>query len=670
MARMQDQGGTQGDRRANRLAGETSPYLLQHAYNPVDWYPWGPEALERARDEGKPILLSIGYAACHWCHVMERESFENDSIAELMNANFVPVKVDREERPDLDSIYMDAVQALTGGHGGWPMTVFLTPEGAPFYGGTYYPPEDRAGMPGFRRVLTQIAGAWEHNRDDVAARSQELVSALSRASTPPGSASPLTEEMFSSAVVSMGRTFDQRHGGFGTSPKFPQAPMLDLLIRGAARGLPGARDQVESTLRHMAMGGIYDQLGGGFHRYSVDREWLVPHFEKMLYDNAQLARVYTHAWQAWKVPLYRRIAIETLEYLLRDMLEPEGGFASSEDADSEGEEGTFYVWSHEELTRVAPNAATYYSVTPRGNFEGRNILTAMSDEPPSAERRRLLEERARRVRPAKDDKILVSWNGLTIAALAEAGAAFDRPDFVDRARATATFLLDKARDPNGRLMHSWRDGRASVLGLLEDYSYLAEGLLTLWEVTSEPRWFEEAQRLAARMIELFADPGSGGFYTTGADHERLLVRQQEVIESVTPAPMAVASLVLQRLGLLTGDDGMVARGAGVIDVGKGVIERAPQAASTFLAALDFHLSAPKEVVIVGDPSDPATRGLANEVWTRFLPNKVVAGSPPGIESPLLEGKAPLNERPTAFVCEHFACQAPTNDPNVLARQLA
>ncbi|MGH2720590.1 MAG: thioredoxin domain-containing protein [Actinomycetota bacterium] len=667
---MGDLGGNHGDRRPNRLAGETSPYLLQHAHNPVDWYPWGPEALERAKAEDKPILLSIGYAACHWCHVMERESFEDESIAELMNAGFVPVKVDREERPDLDAIYMDAVQALTGGHGGWPMTVFLTPEGAPFYGGTYYPPDDRMGMPGFRRVLQSVAAAWEHSRDDVAARGQELVSALTRAGTPPGSSSPLTPELFATAVMSMGRTFDARHGGFGTAPKFPQPPMLEALIRGAAKGLPGAKDQVESTLRHMAMGGIYDQLGGGFHRYSVDRQWLVPHFEKMLYDNAQLARVYTHAWQAWKVPLYRRIAVETLEYLVRDMLEPGGGFASSEDADSEGEEGTFYVWSYEELTRLAPGAAGYYGATERGNFEGRNILTASSDVPPADARARLLEARSRRPRPAKDDKVLVSWNGLTIAALAEAGAAFARPDLVDRARETASFLLANARDPGGRLLHSWRAGRATVLGLLEDYAFLADGLLSLWEVTFDPRWFEEARRLAAEMTDLFADPGGPGFFTTGSDHEQLLVRQQEVIESVTPAPMAVASLVLQRLGLLTGDDALRTRGAAVVDAGKGVIERAPQAAASFLSALDLHLSTPKEIVVLGGPDDPGTRALTGEVWTRYLPNKVVAGAPPGIDSPLLEGKASLDGRPTAFVCEHFACRAPTTDPNVLARQLA
>jgi uncharacterized protein len=665
--------GEAGDRRPNRLAGETSPYLLQHAYNPVDWYPWGPEALERARAENKPILLSVGYAACHWCHVMERESFENPRIAGLMNAHFVPVKVDREERPDLDAIYMDAVQAMTGGHGGWPMTVFLTPEGAPFYGGTYYPPEDRAGMPGFRRVLESLADAWESTPDQVEAQGRKLVSALSQATAPAGSPEPLSVELFSSAVLSMGRTFDHEHGGFGVSPKFPQPPLLDLLIRGAsgpAGGLPGARDQAESTLRHMALGGIYDQLGGGFHRYSVDRQWLVPHFEKMLYDNAQLARVYTHAWQAWKVPLYRRIALETLDYLLREMRDPGGGFASSEDADSEGEEGRFYVWSHEELSRLAPDAAAYYGSTPRGNFEGRNILTASSDEPPAAARLRLLEARSRRIRPAKDDKVLVSWNGLTIAALAEAGAAFDRPDLVDAARQTATFLLDKAQDGSGRLLHSWRAGRAAVLGMLEDYAYLAEALLTLWEVTFEPQWFGEARRLAGQIVELFGDPDGGGFFTTGADHERLLVRQKEFVESVTPAPNAVASIVLQRLGVLTGDDELRAPGVAVLDAAKGVMERAPQAAATFLAALHFHLSAPKEIAIVGEPSDPATRALANEVWTRFLPNKVVAGAPPGVDSPLLEGKTLLRGRPTAFVCEHFACQAPTNDPNTLAIQLA
>jgi uncharacterized protein len=657
-----------GARHPNRLAGETSPYLLQHAYNPVEWYAWGPEALGRARSEDKPILLSIGYAACHWCHVMERESFENDAIAELMNTHFVPVKVDREERPDLDALYMDAVQAMTGGHGGWPMTVFLTPEGEPFYGGTYYPPEDRAGMPGFRRVLQTMAEAWHTARDDVTARGRELRTALSRATAPAGSDEPLSDELFSASVLSMGRNFDQKYGGFGVSPKFPQPPLLDLLIRAAARGLPGPREQVESTLRHMASGGIYDQLGGGFHRYSVDRQWLVPHFEKMLYDNAQLARVYTHAWQAWQVPLYKRIAVETLGYLLRDMREAGGGFASSEDADSEGEEGIFYVWTHDELSRLAPEATGYYGSTPRGNFEGRNILTAASDEPPAKARSTLLEARSERERPGKDDKVLVSWNGLTITALAEAGAAFDRPDLVDAARETATFLLENAQNPSGRLLHSWRSGRAAVLGMLEDYAYLSEGLLTLWEVTFEPRWFDEARRLAGAMVELFADPG-GGFFSTGTDHERLLVRQKEIVESVTPSPNAVASLVLQRLGTLTGDDGLTARGAGVVDIAKGVIERAPQAAATFLAALDFHLSTPKEIVIVGERDEPGTRALMGQVWGRFLPNKVVAGMPPGIDSPLLEGRTPVDGKPTAFVCEHYACRAPTTDPLTLGTQL-
>src|SRR5437016_2580107 len=436
---------SESGRRPNRLIHEASPYLIQHAHNPVDWYPWGPEALERARAKDRPILLSIGYAACHWCHVMERESFEDEKTAAYMNDHFVCIKVDREERPDIDSIYMEAVQAMTG-QGGWPMTMFLTPEGVPFHGGTYFPPTDRGGMPAFIRVLQAVTETWMQRREEIRRQSGAVLDRLQAfaAPAPEGAGEPLEAGLVDRAAGELQRRFDRVHGGFGISPKFPQPPVLELAMRAAARGSQPAREMVELTLRRMAHQGIYDQIGGGFHRYAVDRAWLVPHFEKMLYDNAQLARLYTHAWQAWTAPLYRRIATETLEYLLRDMRHPGGAFYSSEDADSEGMEGKFYLWSYDELMATAPEAAGWYGVTERGNFEGANILVAASGdpsaEPPQEARARLFEARAARVRPGLDDKILTSWNGLAIAALAEAGAAFARPDFVDAAAAAAGFV--------------------------------------------------------------------------------------------------------------------------------------------------------------------------------------------------------------------------------------
>jgi uncharacterized protein YyaL (SSP411 family) len=664
-----------GDRSPNRLIHEMSPYLIQHAHNPVDWYPWGPEALERAKAEDKPILLSIGYAACHWCHVMERESFEDEAVAAYMNEHFVCIKVDREERPDIDSIYMDAVQAMTG-QGGWPMTMFLTPDAVPFHGGTYFPPTDRGGMPGFMRVLQGVAGIWQDKREEVRKQSGAVLEHLQAfADAASASDDPLDAGLIHEAVVKLERTFDRVHGGFGASPKFPQPPVLELLMRAAASPSEAcsesARDMVEFTLRRMAHQGIYDQVGGGFHRYATDRAWLVPHFEKMLYDNAQLARLYTHAYQAWNLPLYRRVAIETLDYLLRDMRDPAGGFYSSEDADSEGVEGKFYVWDHAEFTAVAPEAAGWFGVSERGNWEGTNILIAASDDPPDDARAKLLEVRSRRVRPGLDDKVLTSWNGLAIAAFAEAGAAFARPDLVEAARAAAGFVLDQMRNRDGRLLHAYKGGRASVLGMLEDYAYLADGLFALWEATFEPRWIEAAQELAGQMVDLFWDEQGGGFFTTGVDHEALLVRQKELVESVTPSPNGVAALLLQKLAIITGDGTQADRARQVLRLARTLMERAPQAAPSFLSALDFHLGRPKEVVIVSraDAAGGDAEPLLRTVWDRFLPNRVLAGAPPGIHSPLLEGKLPRGGVPTAFVCEGYACRAPTTDPKELARLL-
>ena len=646
----------------NQLAGETSPYLLQHANNPVDWYPWGEEALTRAAELDRPILLSIGYAACHWCHVMERESFEDPQIAAFMNEHFVCVKVDREERPDIDAIYMDAVQTMTG-HGGWPMTMFLTPDGRPFYGGTYFPPDDRHGLPSFKRLLEGIAEAWRERRSEVESQGTRLVEHITAMATPRASTEPLTSELVAAAVKDILSRYDPTHGGFGGPPKFPQAPVLEFLLENAS-----GRGEASFTLERMALGGIYDQLGGGFHRYSVDGQWLVPHFEKMLYDNAHLARVYTRAWQAENRPLFRRIAIETCNYLLRDLRDPDGGLYSSEDADSEGVEGKFYVWNYEEFMQIAGDAAAHYGVTQDGNFEGTNILTAHADsEPPDLARANLLQARSRRVRPTRDEKILTSWNGLAISGLAEAGACFDIPEFIEAAEAAARFLLERSMS-DGRLLHSYKDGKSAVLGLLEDYAYLSEGLLTLWEATFNPRWYEEALSLATQMVELFADPVGGGLFTTGHDHERLVVRQKETTESATPAPMATASLVLQKLAVISGRTELSTRAVECLRLAHDYMQRAPQAVPTFLRALGFWLSTPKEIVIVA-ARDPAKSDLFREAWRKLLPNRVLAGSPPGIESPMLEGRSLSNGLPTAYVCEHYSCRAPTTEPAEMAAQL-
>ncbi len=651
----------------NRLVDETSPYLLQHAYNPVDWYPWGPEAQEKAAAENKALFISIGYAACHWCHVMERESFENPETAKVMNDNFVCIKVDREERPDIDAIYMDAVQALTG-HGGWPMSVWASPDGIPFYGGTYFPPIDRPGLPAFKRVLEGISKAWAENGPAILEEGKELVRRIGEANRPPKSEGNLEPRLLSEAVDTLARVFDRKNGGFGGAPKFPQPPVLDFLLRQAGAGNPTAREIVSITLKKMAYGGIYDQIGGGFARYTVDANWLTPHFEKMLYDNAQLTRLYTRAWQLDHSPLYKRVVEESLEYLTRDMQDANGGFYASEDADSEGHEGKFYVWSHDEFMSIAPEAAEYYGVTPGGNFEGSNILTAASDDPPLEARQKLFEARAVRIRPGRDEKILTSWNGLAICAFAEAGAAFGRQDLIDEGARAARFLLDNARNDAGRLMHSYKDGQARVLGMLEDYAYLAEGVLALWEVTFDPQWIEAAKELTATMLDLFWDPEHGGFFSTGSDHEKLILRQKEIIESVTPSPSAVAALVMQRLALLTGEEELTAKAETVMKGASAYMDRVPQAVCSFLSALDFFVSTPKEIVVVG--ARPEADPLIEQIWSRFLPNKVVAGSPPGIASPLLEDKVAIRDQPTAYVCEHFACKAPTSDPQVLAQQLA
>jgi uncharacterized protein YyaL (SSP411 family) len=671
---------------ANRLAGQTSPYLLQHAHNPVDWYPWGPEALERARLQDRPILLSVGYAACHWCHVMERESFEDAETAAFMNEHFVAIKVDREERPDLDAVYMDAVQAMTG-QGGWPMTVFLTPDGHPFYGGTYFPNQDRHGLPSFRRVLEAVADAWRNRRTELAEQGHKLTAAIGRMTTARQSSDPLTEDALRDAFSGLKRAFDRQWGGFGGPPKFPQPMTLEFLLRAHLRQYPGALDMLETSLDRMAAGGMYDQIGGGFHRYSVDGRWHVPHFEKMLYDNAQLARLYLHAWQVTGRDRYRQVATETLDYLLREMRHPEGGFFSSQDADSEGVEGRFFAWSHDELRDLTGDAvAAYFGATPSGNWEGTNVLwtplplSAVAAEEGLAEdeltrrvregRRTLFEAREERVRPATDDKVLSAWNGLAIAALAEAGRALDDSRYLEAAVAAAEFVLTHLRRDDGRLMRAWRDGRTGGPAYADDHALMAEACLVLSESTLDVRWLAEAHSLAVDLVRLFHDPEGGGFFQTGSDAERLVVRPKELFDNAVPAGNSAAALVLQRLSLLYGDAELERAGVSALRLVRGRVSRAPTGFGYALSALDFYLASTCEVAVVGDPAAADTRTLAAQVWNRYLPHVVLAGGKPDSPAvPLLEGRTMLDGRAAAYVCERFVCRRPVTDPEELAAQL-
>ena len=679
---------------ANRLINETSPYLLQHAHNPVDWYAWGEEALSRARDEDRPILLSIGYSACHWCHVMERESFENEDIAVLMNDNFVNIKVDREERPDLDAVYMEAVQMMTGS-GGWPMTVFLTPEGRPYYGGTYFPPEDRGGMPGFPRLLAAASQAYHTNKGEIERVTRQLAEQMGRTGQMPRGFTPLTTEVMHNAYSQLATQFDHLNGGFGNAPKFPQPMTPEFLLRYNRHGFNArALEMVELTLQKMAYGGMYDQVGGGFHRYSTDAYWLVPHFEKMLYDNALLARLYLHAWQVTGNALYRRITEETLDYVLREMTDAAGGFYSAQDADSEGVEGKFFVWTPDELRPLLGDDADlvmgYYGVTERGNFEGANILNVplpperyasqrgVSEDDLSAAVQRaravLLDVRERRIHPLLDDKVLTSWNGLMLRSFAEAGAALGRPDYLDAAGRNADFLLATMRDENGRLLRTWRNGEAKLNGYLEDYACLADGLISLHEATLEPRWLQDAVGLANGMVDLFWDDAVGGFYDTGKDHEELVIRPRDVFDNAQPCGGSVATDVLLRLGVITGNDDFAAKGATPLRAMQQMLGRAPSATGHWLGALDFYVSLPREIVIVGPASDPATGAMLDEVSKRFMPNRVLVGvadsaNPPLKDSPLLEQRIMQDGMPTAYVCENYACQLPVTDPAALSAQL-
>ncbi len=664
----------------NRLAGETSPYLLQHAENPVHWHPWGEEALAEARKRDVPILLSIGYSACHWCHVMEHESFAEEATAAVMNELFVNIKVDREERPDLDGIYMDAVVALTG-HGGWPMTVFLTPEREPFYGGTYFPPEPRMGMPAFTELLKAVSDAYKNRRGEVTEQAAKLVEALASSSRVEADTDGLGEEILSSAVSVMADQFDQTYGGFGQAPKFPPAASIEFLLRMHLRGNPLALEMAILTLDQMAAGGMYDHLGGGFHRYAVDRIWLVPHFEKMLYDNASLASAYLHAWQVTGTGRYREVVEETLDYLLRRMLLPGGGIASAEDADTDGHEGLTYVWTPDELRSALDEAEVeaierFYGVEPDGNFEGRSILhdvgatdvdRVLLDEA----RAKLLAVRDTRTQPFKDDKVVVAWNGLALAVLAEAGARLQRADYVAAAERLAAFLSSEAATPDGRLLRTWRNEEAKVPGYLEDYANVAYGLFELHAATGELRHLHQARRLAALAVELFGDDENGGFFFTAHDSETLIVRQKELDDHPTPAGNSMMASVLLRLARIFGDEEFERRGVGALGIARRLLEQAPSAVGCLLGALEFHLSPSREIAIVGAPEDERTIALRQTVLKHYAPNTVFAfgdGAENGIA--LLAGKALLEGAPAAYVCQNFACHAPTSDPAELAETLA
>jgi uncharacterized protein YyaL (SSP411 family) len=623
----------------NRLAAETSPYLLQHANNPVDWYPWGAEALARAREEDKPILLSVGYAACHWCHVMEHESFEDAATAALMNEHFVSIKVDREERPDIDSVYMDAVVSLTG-HGGWPMTVFLTPAGAPFFGGTYYPPEPRHGLPSFRQLLQAIADAWHERRSDIERDAGAITEQLRRTAEP--SREPLTSSLLADAVRGLRRQFDPEWGGFGPAPKFPPASVLEFLLR---------RDELElatKTLDAMAAGGMYDLVGGGFHRYSVDRQWLVPHFEKMLYDNALLVPVYLHGWLVTGNARYREIAAETLDYMLRELALEEGGFASAEDADTDGVEGLTYTWTEDD---DVPGELLH-------PFEhGRFIIRGALDPELRA---RLFAERERREKPLRDDKAIASWNGLALAALAEAGRRLGRDDYLDAARSLGEFLLGPLSTAEGRLYRSWRAGQAKHAGVLEDYADVANGLYELHIATGELRWLEESRRLAVLAADLFGDPADGGFFLTPRDGEELVARKKDFDDHPTPSGNSMLAYVLLRLSRLWGDQELERQAVGVFRFVAPHLPRAPSAFGHALNALDLHFSPPREIAIVGPPDSEVARAAL----APFDPNAVVAFGPSD-EVPLLAGKDLVDGRPAVYVCEAFACQAPVTEAGAL-----
>lgn len=704
----------------NKLIGETSPYLLQHAHNPVEWYPWGDEAFERARAEDKPLLVSIGYSACHWCHVMEHESFEDEAVAAIQNEHFVNIKVDMEERPDVDQIYMSFVQ-LTTGRGGWPMNVFITPDKLPFFGGTYFPPSPRYNMPSWPQLLTSIAEAWKERRDELLHSANDILGELRRMSVTDFASGGVDHALLETAYQSFIKSFDAKNGGFGGAPKFPPAMSLEFLLRYWKRtGDSGALEIVKKTAEKMAKGGIYDQLGGGFHRYAVDAIWLVPHFEKMLYDNAQLIRVYLHLYQIEKQSevishesgveppaqdsglktqdsqFFRRVAVETLEYVKREMLDPSGGFYSSQDADSEGEEGKFFVWTREEVDEIlglddARVFGYHYDISPKGNFEGNNILNVKTDlsdtasswkmgEPLATEilersREKLFAAREKRIKPFRDEKILTAWNGLMLAAFAEAAAVLDNKDYLDVAKRNADFLLSELvekPDPQAgmlavqsRLLRTWKDGRAKLNGYIEDYANLADGLIELYQVSGEVRYLTAAKSLADSMITEFWDEENGGFYFTSNDHEELIVRNKDYFDNATPSGNSVAADVLLKLTKFYGEEKYERFAATVLRLSAAQIKRFPSGFGRSLATAEFYLANVKEVAIVG----PTGSELEREMWGEYKPFKVVAVGEPNEALPLLAERKQIDGKPTAYVCENFVCQQPVTTVEELREML-
>ncbi len=676
----------------NRLSKESSPYLLQHAHNPVDWYAWGEEAIAKARTEDKPILLSIGYSACHWCHVMERESFESEEIASLMNEMFVNIKVDREERPDIDQIYMNAVQLMQR-QGGWPLTVFLTPELVPFYGGTYFPPEDRYNIPGFPRILQLVSNAYRTRKTEIDAGATEMLAELRRMSAVSESNEVITPAILDDGERALLRTFDSRNGGFGGAPKFPAPMSLEFLLRAYKRT---ANEQALAaaafTCRKMAEGGLYDHLGGGFHRYSTDARWLVPHFEKMLYDNAQLSRLYVYLFQITGDEFYRRVAEETYDYVLREMTDESGGFYSTQDADSEGVEGKFFVWDKSEIIRLLGETdgalfCAYYNVTEEGNFEEKNILNITRTLESVAQqtdvsiedlrerlargRRLLFEEREKRVKPGRDEKVISAWNGLMLESIALAAAVFERDDYLQAAERNARFLLEQMTE--GRLLlHVFKDGKSKQTAFLDDYACVISGLIALYESTGTTLWLERATMLADVMIEEFWDEADGGFFYTGQSSERLIVRNKDFFDNATPSGNSVAADVLLKLSVLTGEEKYRRLVTTIFRLMRDTVVRYPSAFGRTLSALDFFLSTPKEIVIIG--ADEQLQSFVRAVWKHYLPNKVLVQSRSDDAAtehllPLLQGRSAKDGRTTAYVCENYTCRQPVTTVEELAEQM-
>ena len=674
---------------ANRLIKETSPYLLQHAHNPVDWYAWGEAAFAKAEAEDKPIFLSIGYSACHWCHVMEHESFEDAETARIMNENFVNIKVDLEERPDVDQIYMTFVQ-MTFGHGGYPLNVFLTPDQLPFYGGTYFPPVSRHNMPSFQSVLTSVAAAWRDKRDDLLDSANQVLSELGRVGSVEFSGAELSEEILDAAFQSFEKYFDRVNGGFGGAPKFPPPMSLEFLLRYYKRtGNENALEMAAKTCRKMADGGIYDQLGGGFHRYTVDAIWLVPHFEKMLYDNAQLTRIYLHLFQITKNEFYKRIAIETLEYVKREMLDAQGGFYTAQDADSEGVEGKFFVWTPQEVVEVLGEADAqifnfYYDISENGNFEEKNILNVKNSIAESAKALNLSEEklkeilengreklfatREKRIKPFRDEKVLTAWNGLMLAAFAEAAAILDNREYFQIARKNADFILENLQK-DGYLLRSWKDGEAKLNGYLEDYANFADALVELFQVSGEVTYLKEAKRLADLMISGFWDENDDAFFFTAKNHEKLPIRSKDFYDNATPSGNSAAVDVLLKLSHLLGEEKYQNYAATILRLIAPQIVRHPQAFGRIISALEFYLNPVKEIVILGEKGNE----LEKLIFDEFLPNKVLILAENGSKNtefiPLLKQKEKVEGNPTAYVCENFTCQKPAVSAKELKEQL-